>query len=1056
MTLRLITARAGAGKTQHVVTQIRFHCENKPLPRILVLLPTAAQKGAFRQRLAALARPLFGVTLSDFPSLYRDLLDVAGVMPAILREPARDLALRSVVARLARSNHLPYLGAIADKPGLLAAIARFIRDVKCNLVTPEEFASLADTPRLRDLATIYWTYQDILHQHHVVDEAEMGWLAHAALQANPALSNEYDYIAADGFDEFSPIQVSVLNALGRRVPFLDVTMTFQPRRLAHQKFVRTVELFANATCLPPVVPAPVRVPALEHLEEYIFEPDAPRASCRRCITVVATADREQEVRVIGHELKRLLAKGIPSSQIGVLFPNLAPYRELVSERFSDYDIPFQLTGIHPLSSNPAVAAFLNLLSLSSHDYPWQETLEVLRSPYFRYSGLDADMLGQIALIVRQAGVTRGKQAWLDAFVKPSPAQRDESREVRLIRKLGEAEVSTLRACIEQLMRAALPERASPRALVALIEALIGPDTRTEGWLKDFWPERYEEDASSFRMIERIRGGAADLAARDLQALAQLKRTLQDVVEAADVADETEISSKEFLANLRQALAVATLEFDPPSEGHVLVTDFAHGRGIPRDWILLGGLASSDMPAATPDDSLLDASERETLHEIRFLPASIKQQEQMSLFYEAVALARQHLYLFYPTGTRDGAVLAPSPYLAAVQTLFQDLPPSAASMDRVSEEEAASPSELALRTSLALKNPDLAARSMDRALQAASPAWKNSRRALAIEARRLSSAPFDQYNGAMRDPGVRASLAERFGSSHLWKVEDFDEWGGCGFRFFARHVLGLSELREPGQSPTPAQLDRLYHEILEKAYRRFASQSMVVTTETLADAQAIVDKIGTRLLTSAPARFGFQASAWWEQERVEIIRRLNTMIAAEAERNTAWAEEYGDIPIPVEWESAFGLRGSPPLRISLSSGPVRVAGQIDRIDKARQGMILVDYTTARLPVDIKEITEGRNLRIPLYAMTAKIKGYQVFDAYFLHVHNGETSGNLSSEDRDLVLEAARTHVERFVLSARSGAFPVRPRRVENGVCAASCQYAPLCRNNPANLRKEVAG
>lgn len=1055
MTLRLITARAGAGKTQHVVTQIRFHCENKPLPRILVVLPTASQKSAFHQRLAALARPLFGVTLCDFPALYGDLLDGAGALPNLIREPARRLMLRSVVGRLARSNHLPYLAPIADKPGLIRAVSQFISDLKWSQITPDEFAESADTPRLRDLATIYWTLQDLLRQRQVVDEAEMGWLAQGVLQANPTLGSEYDYIAADGFDEFNPVQVSILNALGRRVAFLDVTMTYQPRRLAHLRFARAVEAFGNATCLPPVIPAPVRVPALEHLEEYLFEPNPPRASARRSLTIVRANNREQEVRGIAREVKQLLVKGIPPSQIAVLFPDLGRYRDLIGETCAEYGIPVHLAGGLPLNFNPAVAALLNLLSLSLRNYSWKETLDAIRSPFFRHPGIDAEMIAQIAVITRQAGVTEGRQAWLNAFVKPPPSVRREPGPTRLIHRLSEARVASLHAGIEQFMRAALPERGKVEEYVDFVEALIGSEPREEALLKEYSPERYVADASSLRMIECIWSATPELAARDLNALLQLKQVLHDLAQATNMAEKTEIPADEFLEDLTVTLAKSSFEVSAREQDLVLVSDFVQGRGIPKDWVLVGGLAAGEFPVTKLEDHMFDSSRRENPDESPFPPARRQLQEQMSLFYEAATLARQHLYLFSPSHGGNGQILAPSPYIQAVQTLYQDLEASVLSTESTfAPAEAASGAELLLGTARALKNQDPAAEAWDRALRKESAVWRHSLWATHVESCRLSSAPLDEYGGVIKSPALRTDLAERFGPSHLWNVDDFDDWARCGFRFFARSVLALHPLPDPRQGPTPSQLDMLYHQILEKAYRRFASQSLVVTDETLADAQSILDKIGTRLLASAPAQLSFAATAWWEQEHTEMIHRLKILLAAEAERNAPHSDENGDIPTPVEWESAFGLRGSPPLRISLQTGPARIAGLIDRIDKTRVGMILIDYTTSPVRVEPRDILAGWNLRLPLFAMTAKIKGYHVADACFLHIPTGETSGNLGQVDRELVLEAAKGHVERYVLSARKGIFPVRPVRTENGLCAADCEFASLCRAGRGNPRKEV--
>jgi ATP-dependent helicase/DNAse subunit B len=128
MSLNIANAPAGAGKSQFVIAQIRVQCQRKALPRVLVILASAAQLVTFRERLAADATSTFGATLTDFHTLYRDVLDSVGALPRLMPEAARYRVVRAVIRQLTAANQLPYFAPIAEKPGFIAAVSDLIAE----------------------------------------------------------------------------------------------------------------------------------------------------------------------------------------------------------------------------------------------------------------------------------------------------------------------------------------------------------------------------------------------------------------------------------------------------------------------------------------------------------------------------------------------------------------------------------------------------------------------------------------------------------------------------------------------------------------------------------------------------------------------------------------------------------------------------------------------------------------------------------------------------------------------------------------------------------------
>lgn len=1039
MALHLLTSPSGAGKTQYVIEQIESVCAAKTLPRILILLPSRAQINAFRERLGKLPRPAFGVTLTDFHTLYRSILDSADALPRLMPEAARYRVLRALLRMLVSADSLPYFAPIADKPGFISAVAELIAELKEGRVLPERFAELAATPRVRDLAQIYSAYQEFLRAHELADSEGVGWLALAALEMNPQLCADYDYVAADGFDELNPTQRELLHLLAARLQRLDVTLTYEPARRAPARFAETfARLNVPARALEKF--APPRAEPLAHLEKFLFEANASQTSAREHIAITAAPDRVREVREIARRVKQLLLENVSPAQIGVLFRSLPSYADIVRQVFGEYGVPYRVSHELPLASNPLVAALLNLAALSANDFAWRETFDALRSPYFTFRALDELSKTHIERIVREAIVVRGRGAWLDAFAKPTAAVDRDKFKTRLVDELSADEIAALRLHVETFFARVTPaERASIADYVVFLQNLLGPDPRDEAWQREHARDEFVEDTTSWRVIENARSGDAELAARDLAALDAFNDVLRGMLQAAELLNETEIAWNDFVTDLTDAVNAATYDLHPAPDGRVLIASVTQARGAPKPYIFLGGLLESEFPQRAPLDPLLTADERARLRAENIPLADLQTRDETTLFYEAVALARARLELFYPYLDDAANPLYPSPYLDSVQQLFTDVNTQRVRVNAIPAiETAASAQELAVALASAPAAPRAA--EIERAFWEISRAWRHSRAAFEIEARRESLAACDEYSGVMRDEKLKQHFAEKFAPAYAWSATQLNEWGACGFRFFARRVLNLQEWAEPVEGMERQQLGAVYHNILQEAFDAYAAQKLIVTTATLERAQTILDACAARVLDDAPQRFAFRARAWWEQERQEITRRLHHLLRSEAERNDKHPAQ------PFKTEMPFDVR------VRLGAESLHLRGTFDRVDRVGDEYVLIDYKTGTTKISKAEVRAGRHLQLPVYVFAAEKMGYPVADAFFLHIGDGNASRALPKDDRAELLERAREHILNDVAKARRGEFAVKPTRKNDAVCAAYCEFAALCRVGRSSARK----
>jgi ATP-dependent helicase/nuclease subunit B len=500
-----------------------------------------------------------------------------------------------------------------------------------------------------------------------------------------------------------------------------------------------------------------------------------------------------------------------------------------------------------------------------------------------------------------------------------------------------------------------------------------------------------------------------------------------------------------------AVDTATYDLKPCPDGRVLVSTVMQARGVPKDFVFLGGLVEGEFPLRAAQDPLLTVEEREALATAGVTLAWRGPGDEATMFYEAVALARVQLFLSRPQFDEQANPLFPSPYLGSLKELLDAIPEETLPLNySPAPHAAACLSELAVSLTPGLKGRDAEAIQLDRTLVQVSAAWRHSLFAREIESRRESSSPFDEYAGLVSDPTLKAEFETKFGPRYFWSASQLNLWGSCGFRFFAKRLLQLEEIAEPEEGLTDLQLGALYHKILEDTYGELRKRSIAVTPANLDQALLVLRTMAMSIIAQAPTRYAFRPTAWWQAEQGEILRRLTILLTAEAERNGA------DACPPLAVEIPFGFQETSPLKLCLPVGTVNVRGKIDRIDQKAAGCVLIDYKTGTTPIGPGEVIQGRNLQLPIYVLAAESMGYRVADAYFLHIKNGETSGNLTRVDREGWLTAAKDHINGFVSQARAGLFSVYPKQFENGDCSARCEFECLCRVGRWCRDKPLAG
>lgn len=1073
MSTLLYTRRAGAGKTDIALESIRNLLENDPIRQVWVLLPTELQAANFRARLYnKLSRPVFGVDVLDFYTLYTRLLQGLADPQRRIQDTARFRILRHVL----RTTPLSYFEKIVGTTGFVQVVAAVIQEMKQARVYPEHLQIIARTPKDRELAAIYANYQSFLRENRLVDSEGEGWLALENVKRKADLALNAHLLIVDGFDQFTLVQAELLAALAERIDQVIITLTYEQERskTALRRFGQTLNLLQtfipNLTISPDESPAPDKRPEmLAYLSRTVFEGGNPPVTFADAspVQLIEAPDQRREVEEVLRRVKQLLRDGTPADQIGIVARDLRTYAPYLLELSEEYKLPIHMRGGTPLRDSPVVATLLKLIDLHAGDFRRLPVIEMVGSPYLAWPHLNMATAGILDQISRKHVVIHGKHHWLSAIrysvVKNDEPILDDNGEP-IEGLLTQEQATVLADGIDSFFtRITPPDEATVRDYVTWLEGIIGGDPAGI-------PDAHEDeqpiptDILAFSIIRQIRANVV-FAARDLAAMRCLRKIFREMIASEELIGWSmrKIPWTEFRRDLNIAIDSGMVAMhrdggrDSGRSARVLVSTVYEARGLTHDHVFLLGLSEGQFPAPAREDSLYHDSERRDLNaalnlanntdNINYFVTRADEADEKSLFYEMTAIPLQSLTLSRPYH-ENGSDWPASPYWKAVLRSVV-AKPFRPSMSRVAEPiQAARFTELVTGLAESLSNSEPDAYTFHILEWIArhpeyDPRWQNAFKSQQMERLRASHTE-GAHMGILRHPDNLEAVSEAVGAGKIWSASQLNELGLCPFQFFARRLLNLEEMEEPEPGTDALQTGNVIHAALQALYAKFTEEGLTITPDNWEHAAALISPTLTPVLDKAPYRFGFRPDGLWQQERTALERQITEFVAVDFSEDSPIGKLLRGARRSVYQEAKFGGEGS--FILESAVGPLSVRGSIDRIDVVGNQAIVIDYKTGSSKHHLHDMIVGRDVQMLMYLEGARdlLQRITVSRGMFVYFKGKKEIGKIDSANDADAIVAAKDQIAFMVSQAREGRFPNIPGKIEEGKCTKWCRYSQLCR------------
>lgn len=304
----------------------------------------------------------------------------------------------------------------------------------------------------------------------------------------------------------------------------------------------------------------------------------------------------------------------------------------------------------------------------------------------------------------------------------------------------------------------------------------------------------------------------------------------------------------------------------------------------------------------------------------------------------------------------------------------------------------------------------------------------------LRARRSSK--FTEWDGNLEQLEQRSWLELQRSVSPT----SLESYAVCGFRYFAKSVLGLYPVGEPEERDMMDAADRgsLIHDILHRFFREQQDRGRPAQGEPWTpDDAVLLMRITDEALAAAEERGLTGLSVYSAHEARTIKADLRRFL----EEDTLFRQRTGAVPAQFE-------AGVPETEIA----GVTLKGVVDRVDVTLDGKQawVIDYKSGSI-ADFKEITAddplagGKKLQLPVY-MKAAPDAEKVHALYWFITQKGgfESVEYDPAPDRSDAFEGT---LEAILAGVQAGSFPAVPGednefygRFEN---CRYCDYDRIC-------------
>ena len=1027
--------------------KVRELIKSGKLEEVLFIVPTNRKLRAFKKEVIDLSPQdaVSDINIETLTTISEKLL-----LQSERFIPLSEAASTILIKQAAESVKLNYLVNYKDEIpfGTLDRIKNVISEYKRHGIYPDDLRreaeklDLNEKAKALDIANIYEVY---LQKCLDLDALEIG---DVYFRLNSLATEKFDeiflnvyprlkYIIMNGFDEFTSLEVYIINKLANQST-VEMYLNFDYYRnnpLIFSHLDRSYELlkdkgFAFVEDKSRIKPDEFQDSIRKNL--FIKSFREKNNAFEGTITKLTGRTVEEEIQLIAKEIKELiLINKVEPHKICAVFNLVNNYSSLVRDIFDTNGIPVNLTDRTLLDNSPPVIALINFLEIAENDFYYKNIFRALSNKYL--SKFDID-IANLNIIAAELKIIAGFENWTNSI-------KEKIRELEL-EMTGEEEYQPVN--IENYQQGLND--------LTLLKESLEPFTKKQT-VKEFFFSLQKFISSSGIGISVL--GDGENSEKNIKGLTTFLEVTEEIFNLLKLEydEDKQFGLSFYLDQLKTASSWARFNTKERSDLGVTVTSVNEIRGLTFDYLFIGGMNDGVFPTRFNPEIFFSGSfaKQDNVH----------QTEERYHFYQTLCSWDKRLYLSYSL-MEEGKELVESSFMKDFENLFS----------------------LSHKTYLdyhncAYNREDVLIRigekvSCEGVLESltAKEDFEEICRKINIEKMRIETPFYESgYNGYI---GTEENIeALKNIASREFSITQLETYAKCPFKYFATYILKLSEIGEPTEELEAVEIGSLLHRILYQFYTRLNETGIKLRNCGNAEFKTAEKLIFQTAEENLSAAIFNSELTFFEKERILGIdgdKKQSILFKfLEAERNDQ--SEF----LPKFFEVNFGsVKGRERDEYLSHDEPVeyegiKLRGKIDRIDISEDERInVVDYKLSGKKPTINEINEGISLQLPVYFYAAKqlfgensisVKPNEMYIYSLKYNYNqfGKTSVSLTrkknidpAELAEEVMTVSMEKIKEYVQAMEKGHFPLTKLEDREKKVCGYCNFKEICRIEETEL------
>ncbi|WP_042471198.1 helicase-exonuclease AddAB subunit AddB [Bacillus ndiopicus] len=992
MSLRIISGRAGTGKTTLLQREIVQYLKNDPFGTPLFII--VPDQMSFKTEHDLTNRyDISGMVQSQVLTFKRLAWFILQQTGGIARNKIDSFGYRMLIRRILQDNKEQFsiFTQAASKQGFTQEIEQLLREFSqydvtstsiVNLINELEAYGAAHTliAKMKDFQIILQQLEESIGESYVDGEGFYPILVEQLKNFEKIQQSE---IYIDGFTAFTKREFAIIEQLlllAKRVtialPFDDVQDAADSQALFHRAAFTYDKLMDFATQHHIEVENRVHLSVnhrttqldLLHIEKNFHASVPATQLASGAVQIIEGTNRRVEIQSIAREIMRLVAEEqIRYKDIGIMYRQADVYDPLIATIFKQHEIPFFTNEKRPMLHHPFIEFMRSSLEVVISNWQYEPVFRAVKTDLFLPLHVEAtkyrEQLDKLENFVIAKGII-GKR-WHDDDVW-------QYRRFRVLEKIGSVQTDKELEMQEMLQRARdivreplfMLEKALKRAKTGLEigRALYDYAERLQLYEKLQIMKEYELENAAFDFAsehDQVWNGWVNILEQFVLMFGEQEITLQ---ETAQMLDE----------------GYDSLQFSniPPAIDEVTVSTVEYSRFDNMKVVFIIGVNDGVYPMRIDKEGLLTDADRTYFEQLDYelAPnAKSKLLQEAFLIYRALTSPTDKLYITFASADDDGKSLLPSLYINRLHKLFtieekRTLLHTRVFVDPIEEidENKILPYLRHPKVSIAYLAMQLKEAEHTKSLSAEWRALRAFYRRYPEWERMLQFVTKPLYTINKAEP-LQPTITEKlYGEELQASVSRIEKFYRCPYSHFATYGLRLEE-RAEYRLETFAMGD-LFHEALRTI---LTSDGVPPASyrECLQKARGAVEPLvhifSYRILESN-SRY-----LYIKEKLIRVVARTLFALTEHAKvakfKPIVHEKPFGKVD---DKTTKKGIKPLPALEISLENKrKMYLRGQIDRIDAYDENgqlhLRVVDYKSSSRDLDLNEVYHGISLQLLTY-------------------------------------------------------------------------------------------